>query len=163
MKLREMILGAFFAAILFVQQVIFSGLPNIHLCAVLIIFYTLYFPKLALPATMVFILLEGIFYPINLWWISYLYVWPLLILLTFLFRKVRAWLFWAVLGGLFGLFFGLLCSIPYLFIGGVSAMFAYFINGIPYDIAHGIGNFCVIMLFWKPMERLFRFLQKHFA
>ena len=58
MKLRELIVASFFAAILYLQQVVLSGLPNIHLCAVLIILYAVYFPRLVLPSVFVFVLLE---------------------------------------------------------------------------------------------------------
>ena len=51
MKIREIAVSAFLTAILYLQQVALSPLPNIHLCALLLILYTLYFPKLVFPVT----------------------------------------------------------------------------------------------------------------
>ena len=161
MKLRELILAAFFSAILYIQQVLLSGLPNIHLCAVLIILYAIYFPKLVFPVVSVFVLLEGITYGFGLWWINYLYTWPLLAGICLLCRKNRSALFWAVLGGFFGLGYGALCALPYLFIGGPSLAVSYWFSGIPFDVAHCIGNVCMILIFWKPLGKAFEGLQKY--
>ncbi len=161
MKLRELIVASFFAAILYLQQVVLSGLPNIHLCAVLIILYAVYFPRLVLPSVFVFVLLEGVTYGFGIWWINYLYIWPLLAVICLLFRKNRSVLFWTVLGGFYGLGYGALCSLPYFFIGGPSLALSYWLSGIPFDVVHCIGNSCVILLFWKPLGKLFSRLQSY--
>lgn len=155
MKIRDIAVSAFLTAVLYLQQVALSPLPNIHLCALLIILYTLYFPKLVFPVTAAFILLEGITYGFGIWWISYLYTWPLLIAFVLLFRKNRSKWFWASAGGGFGLIYGALCAIPYIFAGGITTAVAYWVSGIPFDILHCIGNFAAIVLLWKPLERVF--------
>lgn len=155
MKAREVVVTAFLAALLYVQQVSLSALPNIHLCAFLIILYTLHFPRLVLPATIIFILLEGVTFGFGMWWFSYLYIWPLLIFIVWLFRKNRSVLFWAVVAGTFGLCYGALCSFPYFFLGGPSTMLAYWIQGIPFDILHCVGNVFVTLLLWKPISFVF--------
>ncbi len=156
MKLRELVLAALLGGILFIQQVILSGLPNIHLCAVLIILYTLYFPRLVFLSVGIFILLEGVIYGFGLWWINYLYIWPLLVCICLLFKKRKATWFWALLSGLYGFCFGALCSLPYFVIGGPITAFNYWIAGIPFDILHGIGNIAVTALLWKPLGAVFR-------
>lgn len=156
MKIRDIAVSAFITAILYLQQVALSPLPNIHLCALLFILYTLYFPKLVFPVAAAFILLEGVTYGFGMWWISYLYTWPLLIAIVLIFRKNQSKWFWASIGGGFGLIYGALCAIPYLFVGGVPAAVAYWVSGIPFDVFHCIGNFAAIVLLWKPMERVFK-------
>lgn len=156
MKIRDIAVSAFLTAIMYLQQVALSPLPNIHLCALLLILYTLYFPKLVFPVTAAFILLEGVTYGFGMWWISYLYTWPLLIAIVLIFRKNQSKWFWASIGGGFGLIYGALCAIPYLFAGGIPAAVAYWVSGIPFDILHCLGNFAAIVLLWKPMERVFK-------
>lgn len=131
-----------------------SFLPNIELVSFLIILYTLFFGKLIFLAIPVFILLEGCIYGFGLWWIMYLYAWPLLALLTLLFRRQKSPLFWSVLSGLFGLFFGALCAIPYLFLSGPRGAFAWWTAGIPFDILHCVSNFFICLLLYTPMRRL---------
>ena len=156
MKLRNLILTALFGVILFVQQVLLSGLPNIHLCAVLIILYSLYFPKLSFPAVGIFILLEGLMYGFGMWWLNYLYIWPLLVVICFLFRKVQSMWFWVALSGIYGFSFGALCSLPYFFIGGPIMAFNYWVSGIPFDLTHGIGNMAALFILWKPLSTVFQ-------
>ena len=160
MKPRELVTAAFMGALLYVQQVALAALPNIHLCAFLILMYALYFPRAAVFAVAVFVLLEGITYGFGLWWISYLYSWPLLLAVALLFRKNRSPVFWAAIAGGFGLLYGALCAIPYFFMGGPAAAISYWIYGIPFDLIHGISNVCIMLLLWKPMGKVFARLEK---
>lgn len=133
-----------------------SLLPNIEPVSLLIILYTLFLGPKVIYAIIVFIFIEGLIYGFGSWWICYLYVWPLLALIThFLGKSVKGnkhavWYF-SILSGVFGLFFGALCSIPYFFIGGFVFGFNYFIAGIPYDIIHCVSNFCICLVLFKPL------------
>lgn len=131
-----------------------SFLPNVELVSFLMILYTLCFGKLIFFVIPVFVLLEGCIYGFGLWWIMYLYTWPLLALLTLLFRKQQSPFFWSMLSGFFGLFFGALCAIPYLFIVGIHGTFEWWVAGIPYDILHCISNFCICLVLFSPMKKL---------
>ena len=152
---RYLVILALCTAIIFVQQVAFAWLPNIELVSLLVIIYTLTFRHKVLYIIYAFVLLEGVTYGFNLWWvIPYLYVWTILAGVAWLFRSMRSSLGWAVLSGVFGLLFGALCAIPYLFIGGPATAFAYWVSGIPFDIAHCAGNFLLCLLLWKPLYKL---------
>ena len=80
-------------------------LPNVELVTLLVILYTLYFGKRIFAVIPAFILLECTMYGFGLWWLMYLYVWPLLACLTLLFRKQESVWFWSILSGAFGLAF----------------------------------------------------------
>lgn len=131
-----------------------SFLPNVELVTLLIILYTLYFGKRIFYVIPVFILIEGSIYGFGLWWIMYAYIWPLLAVLTHLFRKMESVWFWSIFSGAFGLFFGALCSIPYFFIGGVKTAAAWWVAGIPYDILHCISNFILCMVLFLPLRKV---------
>lgn len=143
-------------------------LPNIELTSFWIIMLMLYYGRktyLVIPA---FILVEGCLYGFGLWWLMYLYAWPLLALITWIFRKQDSVIFWSVVSSVFGLSFGFLCSFPYFFIGlssggvksGFVTQFTWWVAGIPWDIVHGVGNFVIMFVLYKPismaMKKIFR-------
>ncbi|MEG1848389.1 MAG: hypothetical protein RR238_07950 [Lachnospiraceae bacterium] len=138
-------------------KVSLSFLPNIELVSLLVILYTLFFKRKAVYAIFIFILMEGFLYGFGIWWFGYLYVWPILAFITHLCRQHTEPMFWATLSGFYGLVFGGLFAIPYFFLSGYQAGMTYWISGIPYDIAHCIGNFTLALVLFRP---LYRILQK---
>ena len=82
----------------------------------------------------------------------YLYAWPLLALVVLLLRKMKGAWEWSMVSGLFGLSFGLLCAIPYIFTSGIYGAFAYWVAGIPFDLIHGIANFVIMLVLYKPLN-----------
>ena len=90
-------------AVIEVCKAVLSFMPNVELTTFWLIMFTLYFGRKVIAVVPAFILVEGIIYGMNTWWIMYLYIWPLLVLLTWLFRKEDSALFWAIFSGIFGL------------------------------------------------------------
>ena len=136
-----------------------SFLPNIELVSLLVIVFTLVFGGKVLPMLGVFILLEGLLYGFGIWWASYLYLWPALAGITWLFRKVQGALGWALISAAFGLSFGALCAIPYFLTGGWAAGLSYWVSGIPFDLAHCGGNFVAALALYAPLRRALERLQ----
>jgi len=67
-------------------------------------------------------------------------------------RQKSQWPF-VILSTLYGLSFGALCAIPYLFIGGWKMAFTWWVAGIPYDILHGISNGIVCAILFTPLSK----------
>ena len=151
LTVREMAVLAMLGALMFALKAAMMALPNIHPVAVFIIAGTIYFGWRMLYAVAVYVMLEGIVYGFGIWWISYLYIWPLLVCFTMLFRKTQGRLFWAVVAAVFGLCFGAMCAIPYLIAGGWSAAFSYWLSGIPFDLAHCVGNFAAVLVLLRAI------------
>ena len=103
-----------------------------------------------------FILIEGFMYGFGLWWVQYLIAWPVLGIVASRFRNMDSVLGWAIVSGAFGLSFGALCAIPYLFVGGVKTAIAWWIAGIPWDIVHGVANFIIIWVLYKPILKVMK-------
>ena len=69
-----------------------------------------------------------------------------------------------MVSGVFGLFFGMLCAIPYFFIGlagggmanGFRHMFAWWVAGIPFDLIHGASNFALMLVLYRPVFSILR-------
>ena len=156
LSLRDMCFLALMGALMLASQVAMAALPNIHIVALLIIITTLCFSWRALFSVALFVLLEGLIYGFGIWWISYLYAWPLLVPIVIFFRKNDSALFWAVIAGAHGLFFGAMTAIPYLFIGGREAAVSYWISGIPFDLLHCAGKFVVTLILLNPLLKLTR-------
>ena len=159
---RDIVNIALMIALIEVCKSALLFLPNIELTSFFIIMFMLFYGKktyLIIPA---FILIEGCLYGFGLWWIMYLYAWPLLGIVTWIFRKQDSVLFWSVVSSVFGLSFGFLCSFPYFFIGlssggirsGLTTQFTWWVAGIPWDIVHGIGNFVIMLILYKPISRV---------
>lgn len=151
---RELCALALLAGLMTASQVAMAALPNIHLVATLIIVTTLAFGLKALLSVAVFVMLEGMIFGFGVWWVSYLYAWPVLVLVVMLIGKNGSKLTWAIVAGAHGLLFGAMCALPYLFIGGWKMAFSYWVAGIPFDLAHCAGNFVLALLLVPPLSRL---------
>lgn len=159
MKTRDIALIGLMAAVIEVCKTALAFLPNIELTTFWVILFTLYFGRKIYFVIPVFVLIEGVLYGFGLWWVMYLYAWPLLAVVARRLRRMRSALSWSILSGIFGLLFGLLCAIPYVFIGasgrnlinGLRTAFAWWVAGIPWDIAHGIGNFVLMLVLYYPV------------
>ena len=79
---------ALLSAILYVSKVALEFLPNVELVSLLVILYTLVFGKETFLTVTVFNLFELIQWGFGTWWFSYLYVWPLLCLITLILKKL---------------------------------------------------------------------------
>lgn len=148
---RELCALSLIGALMLGLQAAMSFLPNIHLSALLIILSAIFFGWKCLYSVVVFIVLEGLVWGFGLWWFCYWYLWPLLAVVAVLMRNNRSPLIWAVTAGIHGLLFGLLCSVPFLFIGGWTLAFSYWVSGLGFDLMHCAGNFLLTLVLFKPM------------
>lgn len=159
LAIKDITLIGMMVAIIEVCKVALAWAPNIELTTFWLIMFTLFFGNKIVFVVPVFILIEGAMYGVQLWWIMYLYAWPLLVLITWIFRKQQSVWFWCGLSCVFGLSFGFLCSFPYVAIGtvdggirnGLYAGFTWWIAGIPWDILHGVGNYVLMLVLYKPV------------
>ena len=149
---RDITIMALMVAIIEVSKVALAQIPNVELTSFWVIMFTLYFGTRIFYVIPVFILIEGMMYGFNLWWIMYLYAWPLLAIVVFQLRKMNTAWDWGFVSGLFGLSFGFLCAIPYIFTSGFGGAFAWWVAGIPWDLIHGIANFAIMLVLYKPMK-----------
>lgn len=152
LKAKDITIIGLMIAIIEVCKFLMKDLPNIELTTFWIILFTLYFGRKIIYVIPAFIMIEGAMFGFGIWWIMYLYLWPLLALVTWIFRKQDSAWFWAVISGLFGLFFGLFGSFPYIVISGIYGAFAWWIQGIPWDITHAIGNFLIMLILYRPIR-----------
>lgn len=147
-------------ALVFGLQVALAAIPNGETVTLLFILYTLYFRSKTLYIIYTFAVLEGLTYGFSVWWIVYLYIWTILwALVMVLGRRERSVWFWSILAACYGLSFGVLCSLPDFVVGGFPLAFTKWVSGIPFDLAHGVFNFAIVFILFKPLNSLFANLQ----
>lgn len=157
MSVHKLTRIALLSAILYVSKVALEFLPNVELVTFLVIIYTLVFAKEAFLIVTVFNFFELIQWGVGSWWITYLYVWPLLCLITLLLKKLlkEEFLMWSIVAGMFGLVFGSMFALVYIPVDPAYAL-AYWISGLPWDVWHGVWNFVLMAVLGKPVYHLLK-------
>ena len=154
LPLGEVTLFGVLGAILFALQVAMSGLPNIEPVTLLVMVYAVVFGRKCLYPIAIFVVMEILFFGIQMWNINYIYIWAVLALAAWWLREMRHPLAWAILAAVFGLLFGALCAPVYLFTGGLAYAVSWWVAGIPYDLLHCGGNFVMALLLFVPLRKL---------
>ena len=154
LTIRELVLFGVLGAMTFALKMGMAFLPNIEPVSLTILVYAAVFGWKSLYPTYVYVVLEILYFGLGTWNICYLYIWPILAAVGICFRQMRHPLGWAVVSGAFGLLFGALCGIVDIFIGGWSYAVAKWISGIPFDVAHCAGNFCIALVLFGPLRNL---------
>lgn len=160
MPIQKITRIALLSAILYVVKVALEFLPNVELISFLTIIYTLVFGKEAFLIVTVFNMFELVQWGFGSWWVSYLYVWPLLVLIVLVVKKLLAklgysqeeFIIWAVVSGGFGLIFGSLFALVYIPFD-LGYAFSYWISGLLWDVWHAVCNFMLMLVIGRPVYR----------
>ncbi len=165
LAVKEMVLFAMLGALMFVSKILMEWIPNVHLLGALTMTYTLVYRKKALWPIYLFVLISGLYYGFSGWWLSYLYIWAVLWAITMALpqnmpKKVAPIVYMCICA-LHGFAFGALWAPLQALLYGFSfkATIGWIISGLPWDIAHGIGNFFAGILI-VPLAKLLKKLQK---
>lgn len=157
MSVRKITRIALLSAILYVSKAVLEMFPNVELVSILIIVYTLVFGTETFLIITVFNIFELVQWGFGSWWVSYLYVWPLLCLGVLLLKRLvkEEFLVWSVVAGCFGLAYGGLFAIVYLPIDSSYAL-TYWISGLLWDVWHGVWNFALMLALGKPLYKILK-------
>lgn len=154
LTVRELVLFGVLGAMTFAAKYVMSPLPNIEPVSLMVMLFAVVFGWKWVYPVYLYVVMEILFYGISLWNINYLYIWAVLAVTALCLRKMDSPLAWAMVSGTFGLLFGALCGIVDVFIGGLGYAVTKWISGIPFDIAHCIGNFAIALVLFKPLRQL---------
>lgn len=155
-----MVLFGVLGALTFAMKLVMAGLPNIEPVTLCLLVYGAVFGYKALYPAYIYVLMEILYFGLGTWNFCYLYVWTIPVIAGATMRNLRHSLGWAMLAGVFGLLFGALCAIVDAFIGGVAYAVTKWASGIPFDIAHCLGNFGIVLVLFKPLRELLDRLQQ---
>lgn len=152
LALYEIALFGILGGMTFAAKMVMAGFANIEPVSLMVMLFAVTFGKKAVFPIYVYVLLEYVLFGFGLWSVYYLYIWLVLALAAWLLRGMTHPLGWAILSGLFGLSFGTLCAPVDLLVGGWSYAVAQWVSGIPFDIAHCLGNFAMALLLFVPLR-----------
>lgn len=145
---KETVIFGMLAALMYASKMLMEVLPNIHLLGVFVIAITVAYGKKALYPIYAYVLVNGLIAGFATWWIPYLYVWTVLWGVTMLLpkkmpSKIRP-IIYMVVCALHGFSFGILYAPAQVLVYGLNfeGMLAWIVAGLPFDIIHGISNFC---------------------
>ena len=148
-KVRDAVIFAMLAAVMFASKIIMEVLPNIHLLGTLTMAYTVAFRKKALIPIYLYVMINGVYSGFAFWWIPYLYIWAVLWGVTMLIPrrlpvKVKCVLY-PIVCSLHGFAFGILYAPAQalFFKLDFAQTLAWISTGAVFDTIHGISNFCV--------------------
>ena len=154
LTIRDVILFGILGALTFALKMCMALLPNIEPVSLLVMVFTAVFGLKALYPVYVYVAMEILYWGIGTWNVNYLYIWGILAVAALLLRKSEQPLVWAMLSGVFGLAFGALCAPVDIAVGGLSFAVTKWASGIPFDVAHCVGNFFMALLLFKPLRTL---------
>lgn len=148
LSVKETVIFAMLGALMYASKLLMEVLPNIHLIGVFVIAITVVYRKKALYPIYIFVLLAGLIGGFSTWWIPYLYVWTVLwaaaMLLPRKLPKKWAPVIYMSLCAAHGFLFGVLYAPAQALMFGLNweGMLTWIATGLPFDIVHGISNFC---------------------
>lgn len=166
-KTREAILLSMCAAVLFVQQLALSFLPNIQFSVLLVVLYTRVFgfkkTTLIIIVHIIAVNLMSPFGPVIPVYLPAMFIaWMLIpILLATVFRRVNS----AYGLAIFGLFYGALYGwvfIPFAVFLTNAPFEAYLLMDIPFEILMSISNFVTILWLYEPLYKVLTKQKNHF-
>ena len=140
--------------LMFAGKVALMALPNVEPVSLLVMLFAVVFGRKCLYPIYIYVLLEMLLHGLHLWVFNYLYIWTLLAGAAWLLREMRQPLGWALLSGVFGLLFGVLCAPVYLVVGGPMYAVSWWVSGIPFDMIHALSNFVIALVLFVPLRTL---------
>lgn len=163
--LRDTLVFAMLGTIMFLSKLVMEGLPNVHLIGVLTVVYTAVYRSRALYPVYVFVFLTGLYGGFNLWWIPYLYLWPVLWGAAMLVpRRFPIWaqtICYMAVCAAHGFLYGTLYAPAQAIMFGFTfkQTIAWIVAGLPWDAVHGFGNLALSVLI-MPLVLVMRKLDK---
>ena len=155
---KDIVLIAFFAVILFVQEEIFTILPNIQLTVFLLVLYS---KKLGVKRTsfiiMIHVLLDNLVLgSFHLFYVPFMFIgWILIpILLNTVFKNVEQSFQLALLGILFSLLYSWIYIIPQVLFYQVNWI-GYLFADIVFEILLAASSFISILWLYDPCAKIF--------
>lgn len=139
---------------------------NVEVVTFLLSFSSLVFPLfMSLTISLTFNLCEILLRGLSSWAILYFVAWPLLVIIIWMLKKIikKQWWIFIILNSLWGFSFGTLDSLIHLLMYGKADFYMYWINGLPFDAIHGIGNFMIATLLYKPISKIWDSRLKYYV
>jgi len=155
MKVKDIVLIGILSASLTAGKLALSFIPNVEIVTLLFIVFTLSLGiRRGLFIAIVFATTEILIYGFSTWVLLYYFIWPLLVVITGLLGKlIKSEYGYAILAAIFGLCFGLFAAINESIFYGLAYGLVYWTKGLVFDLVHGVSNFIIVLLLFKPLNK----------
>lgn len=155
MKVKDIVLIGILSASLTAGKLALSFIPNVEIVTLLLIVFTLSLGiRRGLLIAIVFATTEILIYGFSTWVLLYYFIWPLLVVITGLLGKlIKSEYGYAILAAIFGLCFGLFAAINESIFYGLAYGLVYWTKGLVFDLVHGVSNFIIVLLLFKPLNK----------
>lgn len=162
MKAKDITLIAILSASLTAGKFVLSAVPNVEIITFLFIIYTVIFGlKRSILTSVVFTTTEILIYGFGTWLLGYYILWPILILITHVLKRtINSEYGFAIVAAIFGFLFGLFFALFESLFYGIGYAIPYWIRGIPFDIIHGVSNFIIVLVLFKPLTQTIQLAKK---
>lgn len=156
MNIRDIVIIGLLSALITSGKLVLSFIPNVEIVTLLFIVYTITLgAKHSLLISIVFVSTEIFLYGFSTWVLVYYIIWPMLILVIRIFyKKFRSEYTFAAIAGIFGLTFGIYFAIAESFFYGWAYGLTYWVRGIPFDLIHGVSNYIITLVLFKPLTSI---------
>ncbi len=150
---KETIILALFAALMLISKEALAALPNIEVVSLLIILLTHRVGLKSLWSVYTFVAVQFLIYPSGIWMAAYTYVWAILVFAVVALRRFAGVAVYTIVAGIYGILFGVLCSVPAFLVGGFGYGISWIATGLTYDVFHCIGNILTTALLFYPLDK----------
>lgn len=153
LKIKEIAIFGMLGGLMFASKLVMEILPNVHLVGVFIVAITVVYRMKALFPIYIFVMMLGLFYGFNMWWLPYLYIWTVLWGMTMLLPKNMpkkiAPIVYMLVCSLHGFLYGTLYAPAQALMFGydLKMTLAWISTGLVFDMIHGVSNFvCGVLI-----------------
>jgi len=162
LTIRETAVFGMLGGVMYASKLVLDILPNIHLLGMFTMAFTLIYRSKALYPIYTYVLMLGIFNGFSPWWVPHLYVWTILWGVTMLLpRRKLPTIVYMMICAAHGFLYGVLYAPAQALLFGLDwhGMLAWIAAGLPFDLIHGVSNFCCAALI-VPVTRAIRLAEK---
>ncbi len=154
---------AVMSGMLTVLKFALSFVPNVEVVTLLVLVFASAFGLLyALPATIIFCLVDMAIYGIGSWVVLYFVYWPLLAIVGALCLKKGNLIIAVIIAVVGSMLFGVLsaCADTIFAVGFVPAeklgayFVAYYLRGLYFDLIHTVSNGIVVLALFAPLNNV---------
>ena len=165
LKIKEIAIFGMLGGLMFASKLVMEILPNVHLVGVFIVAITVVYRMKALFPIYIFVMMLGLFYGFNMWWLPYTYIWTVLWGMTMLLPKNMpkkiAPIVYMLVCSLHGFLYGTLYAPAQALMFGydLKMTLAWISTGFVFDIIHGVSNFvCGVLI--VPLANAMRMAER---
>lgn len=158
-----------YGVIMFELKLVVAFLPNVEPVTAMTIALTAALGPWGFLSVYTYVFCELATYGIGIWNVMYLYVWAALALLIWVIRRpvtalddcfkckgILMTVVFTVIAAVFGISFGTLCAVPYIFVDSLEYAIAWVLNGISFDVIHCVGNAVSTAVLFYPIYWLLK-------